>query len=42
MTGMNRFQKKSIDEIKEAISIIKNNENLCLEGIYTHYATVDK
>lgn len=40
-TGMNRLGLKSIDEIKEAISIIKNNENLCLEGIYTHYATVD-
>lgn len=38
-TGMNRLGLKTSKEVKEAVKIISKNEQLFLEGIYTHFAT---
>ena len=38
-TGMNRLGFKKEDELLEAYSILKENENIEIEGIYTHLAT---
>lgn len=38
-TGMNRLGMKTNKEVKEAVKIISKNENIFLEGIYTHFAT---
>jgi len=38
-TGMNRLGFKNKDELNEAIKIIKENESIYLEGIYTHIGT---
>ncbi|MDD2202888.1 MAG: alanine racemase [Bacilli bacterium] len=40
-TGMNRIGLSNIDDINKAISLIEDNSNLYLEGIFTHYATAD-
>jgi len=40
-SGMNRIGLRNIEEVKEAIDIISNNELLEIEGIFTHYATAD-
>ena len=38
-TGLNRFGFRSISNFKQALKIIENNENIILEGVYTHLAT---
>lgn len=38
-TGMNRLGFKDKKELEQAIQLLKNSENLYLEGIYTHFAT---
>lgn len=38
-TGMNRLGFKDREELEQTVQIIKNNEKLYLEGIYTHFAT---
>ena len=38
-SGMNRLGFKENNEINEAVRIIKENEKLTLEGIYTHFST---
>ncbi len=38
-TGMNRLGFKSTEDVKNAVSKIRERENLTLEGIYTHLAT---
>ena len=38
-TGMNRLGIKSKKEVNKCVSIINDNKNLVLEGIYTHLAT---
>lgn len=38
-TGMNRCGIRNIEECNKIINIIKNNHNIILEGIYTHYAS---
>lgn len=38
-TGMNRLGFKKDEELLEAYSILKANENIEIEGIYTHLAT---
>ena len=38
-TGMNRFGIRNIDELKKALSILKTNENIIIEGIYTHFSS---
>jgi alanine racemase len=40
-TGMNRIGLTNINDIQQAMSLIKNNNNLFIEGIFTHYATAD-
>ncbi len=39
-TGMNRLGFKDKDELQEAYNLIKENDNIELEGIYTHLSTV--
>lgn len=38
-TGMNRLGFKIRKEVKDAVRIISKNDQLFLEGIYTHFAT---
>lgn len=38
-TGMNRLGLKTNDEVESAIKLIKQNEKVVLEGIYSHFAT---
>lgn len=38
-TGMNRLGIKTNKEVKDAIKIISKNDQLFLEGLYTHFAT---
>ena len=38
-TGLNRFGFRSISNFKQALKIIENNENIILEGVYSHLAT---
>lgn len=38
-TGLNRFGFRSISMFKKALKQIKYNENINLEGIYSHFAT---
>jgi len=40
-TGMNRLGFKSNDSIIKAFETLKNNENIVLEGLYSHLATAD-
>lgn len=39
-SGMNRLGFKNKNEVKEAYDKINNNENLYLEGIFSHFATI--
>lgn len=42
-TGMNRLGMNDKNEVKEAVEIINNSNNIILEGIYTHiYKASDK
>ena len=41
-SGMNRFGTNSLDEFKLMIKAIKNNNNLNLEGVFTHYHSADQ
>ena len=38
-TGMNRLGFNTKEELNEAISILKQNKNIYIEGIFTHLAT---
>jgi alanine racemase len=38
---MNRLGFKTDDEIQLAMEILKNTENILIEGIYTHFSTAD-
>ena len=38
-TGMNRLGISEVKEVNKCVSIILENKNLVLEGIYTHFAT---
>lgn len=38
-TGMNRLGFKDIDEYKKAIQLLKENQNVLIEGIYTHFSS---
>ena len=38
-TGMNRLGFNNKEELNEAISILKQNKNIYIEGIFTHLAT---
>lgn len=38
-TGMNRLGIKDKDEFNEIIKLIKKNDNIYLEGLFTHFAT---
>lgn len=40
-TGMNRIGFNNIDDVLKAIQLIKQNDLMYLEGIFTHYATAD-
>jgi alanine racemase len=38
-TGLNRYGIRTINEYKQCIKLITNNNNLILEGVYSHFAT---
>lgn len=38
-TGMNRLGIKDKDEFNEIVKVIKENDNIYLEGLFTHFAT---
>ena len=38
-TGMNRLGFKNIDELKFVVSNLKQNKNIDLEGLYTHFTS---
>lgn len=38
-SGLNRLGFKNDNELEEAISILQENKNILLEGIYSHFAT---
>lgn len=38
-TGMNRLGIKDKDEFNEIVKLIKENDNIYLEGLFTHFAT---
>ncbi len=38
-TGMNRLGLNSIDELKIALRILKQNKNINIEGLYTHFSS---
>ncbi|OGD65811.1 alanine racemase, partial [Candidatus Berkelbacteria bacterium RIFCSPHIGHO2_12_FULL_36_9] len=40
-TGINRLGLQ-IDEIPRAFEMIKNNKNIVLEGVYSHFASVEE
>ncbi|MDH6603111.1 alanine racemase [Bacilli bacterium PM5-9] len=40
-TGMNRIGFKEIPEFEEVIDILKQNENINIDGIFTHFATAE-
>ncbi len=40
-TGMNRLGFKSDDELVKALKILNSNNNVRIEGIYTHFSTAD-
>lgn len=39
-SGMSRLGLKNKEEVKEAYEMINQNENMFLEGIYSHFATI--
>lgn len=39
-SGMNRLGFKDRNEVKKAVEMIKQTENLYLEGVFTHFATI--
>lgn len=38
-TGMSRLGFNDKRELEETINLIKENKNICIEGMYTHFAT---
>lgn len=38
-TGMNRIGLNSSEEVKKAIKLLQNNENIIIDGIYTHFSS---
>lgn len=40
-TGMNRLGIRSVDEAKKIIDILKTNQNISIEGIYTHFSSAE-
>ena len=40
-TGMNRLGFCDIQECKEAINLLLNNSNIIIDGVYTHYTSLD-
>ena len=40
-TKMNRLGIKDIIEFNKVINLLKNNKNICIEGIYTHLISYD-
>lgn len=40
-TGMNRLGFKTDNEILTALEVIKKNNNITIEGLYTHFSTAD-
>lgn len=38
-TGMSRLGFNSRQELEETINLLKENRNICIEGLYTHFAT---
>lgn len=41
-TGMNRLGFKHDDDILQAFKILNENQNIILEGLYTHFSTADE
>ena len=40
-TGMNRLGLENLDLLKDLIGRLKQNPTICLEGLFTHFATAD-
>ena len=38
-TGMNRYGLKTYNELNKTLSILKQNKNIIIEGIYTHFSS---
>lgn len=38
-TGMNRFGIRNLEEFQKIVSFLKENENIYLEGLYTHFSS---
>ena len=41
-SGMNRFGFDDERELKKAITILKKNKNITIEGVFTHYSTKEE
>ena len=41
-TGLNRFGIRKLTDFKKVLKIIDNDDNLVLEGLYSHFATKEK
>lgn len=41
-TGMGRLGLKQNEELKEILSLLKDNKNISITGVYTHFATADE
>ena len=40
-TGMNRLGVNEINNFKKCLKIIQNNRNIVLQGVFTHFATIE-
>jgi len=40
-TGMNRLGVDEINDFKKCLKIIQNNRNIVLQGVFTHFATIE-
>lgn len=40
-TGMNRIGLKTVEDAKKVIEILKENKNIAINGIYTHYTSLN-
>ena len=38
-TGMNRFGLRNRNELNKALAVLRENENIIIEGIYTHFSS---
>lgn len=38
-TGLNRIGFDNVNQFRKALKFIKHNSNICLEGVFTHFAT---